>query len=113
MRRKGKFLCNLDQSLLVLFFIGIVYSLFPSINNTLSFLCLLNALGAIGCLCVFRKILLFKLESEKVVPLLLLVGSCWGFMRYATDVETYIIPLFFSLAASCCWLYLSILTNSN
>lgn len=145
MRRKGKFLCNLDQSLLVLFFIGIVYSLFPSINNTndaymyaadiregidlfyphhllynvlgyvcsqlfhihdtLSFLCLLNALGAIGCLCVFRKILLFKLESEKVVPLLLLVGSCWGFMRYATDVETYIIPLFFSLAASCCWLY--------
>lgn len=34
MRRKGKFLCNLDQSLLVLFFIGIVYSLFPSINNT-------------------------------------------------------------------------------
>ena len=34
MRRKGKFLCNLDQSLLVLFFIGIVYSLFPSCIDT-------------------------------------------------------------------------------
>ena len=102
MRKMGKFLWNVDRSLLVLFFIGIVYGLFPSVNNTndaymyaadiregvdlfyphhllynvlgyvccqlfhihetLPFLCLLNAFGAIGCLFIFRRILLFKLD---------------------------------------------------
>ncbi|MCD8263818.1 MAG: hypothetical protein LUD02_06360 [Tannerellaceae bacterium] len=41
-----------------------------------------------------------RLELHYRIPLLILLGSCFGFIRYATEGETYILPLFFSLWAS-------------
>ena len=137
--------CKIDWSILIIIFIGIVYVMFPSINNTndsymyasdvregidlfyphhllynafnylwtqlfninvtLKFLCFSNSIFAVGCLLCFRKILLKQLSQLDISYYILLVSSCWGFMRYATDSETYIIPLFFSLLASCYSLY--------
>ena len=71
-----------------------------SIHDTLSALCFINALFAMGCLFLLRGILLLALDRRTVDWILVGIGSCWGVMRYATEGETYILPLFFSLAAS-------------
>lgn len=75
------------------------------IQNVLNLVCIINALFAIGCLYCLRSILLYKLNKNSVGYILLLVGASFGFMRFATDGETYIIPLFFSLLASYYLLY--------
>lgn len=69
-------------------------------QDTLSMLCFVNAFFAIGCLFLLRHLLFPILERRSTAWVLIAVGCSWGFMRYATEGETYIIPLFFSLLAS-------------
>ncbi|NDW08885.1 hypothetical protein [Dysgonomonas sp. 520] len=87
---------------------GYVFALF-GISNILSAMIAVNAVFATGCLIVMRPILL-TLTNDKMrcALLLILLGSCFGFMRFATENETYIIPLFFSL-----WASLNYLRNRN
>lgn len=61
----------------------------------------LNAIFGAATLLVLSK-LLNKVENNRKLNLLLLffAGSCWGFMRYTTENETYILPIFFSLLSS-------------
>ena len=61
----------------------------------------LNAIFGASILLVLSK-LLNKARSDRKLNLLLLffAGSCWGFMRYSTENETYILPIFFSLLGS-------------
>ena len=75
------------------------------IQNVLNLVCIINALFAVGCLYCLRSILLYRLNKNSVGYILLLVGASYGFMRFSTDGETYIIPLFFSLLASYSLLY--------
>lgn len=80
--------------------LGYVFVRLFHISNTLWALCFINGIFAIGCLFLVRSILKPMLGKFKLGCILALLGCCWGFMRYATEGETYIIPLFFSLMAS-------------
>ena len=76
-----------------------IASLFQ-ISNTLLLLSYINALFSIGCLFLINSILFSRVNAATRAWTLVLLGACFGFMRYATEGETYIIPLFFSLWAS-------------
>ncbi len=62
---------------------------------------LMNAFAATACLFLLHSCLL-KLKTEKIVALWLTLfcGVSFGFMRYASDAETYILPLAFSLLST-------------
>jgi len=79
---------------------GFVLSKLFSINKTLQFMCLINALFAGGCLWIMRRLLLSLTDNRTCALMLILLGSCYGFVRFATDVEAYIISLFFALWGS-------------
>jgi hypothetical protein len=65
----------------------------------------LNSIFAGASLLVLWRILTRLQQNAKVLAgLLLLAGSSLGTMRYATENETYIIPLFFSLLGTFFWL---------
>ncbi len=69
--------------------------------DALGLLKLLNAAFSTAILFILFKLLkLINGNSKVIFPLVALVGSCWGIMRYATENETYIVPLFFSLLGS-------------
>ena len=70
------------------------------ISNTLLLLSYINALFSIGCLLLINSMLFSRVSTTTRAWTLILLGACFGFMRYATEGETYIIPLFFSLWAS-------------
>jgi hypothetical protein len=73
-----------------------------SISDTLSFISFMNGIFAIGCLFFMNAILSKYTSNATRFFTILFLGSCFGFMRYATTGETYIVPLFFSLWASWC-----------
>lgn len=59
-----------------------------------------NALVAGGCLLVLRRIIKRINSEEKfIASSILFCGACFGFIRFATDNECYMVPLFFSLLA--------------
>ncbi|MDR2556211.1 MAG: hypothetical protein LBC49_00685 [Bacteroidales bacterium] len=106
-----------------LFFSPFNYSLawLFNISNTLALTAFVNAVFAGGVLIVMRFILRRLLMGDSnsdgnaggnnnstrsnTAWWLLFVGSCFGFMRYSTLGEVYIIPIFFSLLASALALY--------
>ncbi|WP_321519878.1 hypothetical protein [uncultured Bacteroides sp.] len=71
-----------------------------NIKSTLSFMCVVNSIFAIACLFLMRSMLSKFMDDCKCAVILMFLGSCFGFIRFATDNEAYIIPLFFSLWAS-------------
>jgi len=80
--------------------LGFAFSKILHTNETLAVNCVINALFAIGCLWWVRKISLYFVDDKSSAFILFFLGSCFGFLRFATDGETYIIPIFFSLWAS-------------
>ncbi len=59
-----------------------------------------NALLAGGCLLVLRRIIKRINHKEAFISSsILFCGSCFGFLRFATDNECYIAPLFLTLLA--------------
>ena len=66
--------------------------------DVLAVMKVVNALFAVGCLCVLFQILVYLKKTDKeVLALTALAASCFGLMRFATENENYIIPIFFSL----------------
>jgi hypothetical protein len=66
--------------------------------SAIKLLQLTNVLLACGCLLVIRR--MFKRihkEEPLICSAILFCGSCFGFLRFATDNECYIVPLFFTL----------------
>ncbi|MGI4738791.1 MAG: hypothetical protein ACRYG7_26775 [Janthinobacterium lividum] len=64
----------------------------------------LNALAAGGCLLALAPLLHRAGAPGATVPAwVLLVGSCFGMLRFATENETYIQPLLLALLASLAW----------
>jgi len=60
-----------------------------------------NATFAFLSLIIIQKILYtFKISEKQVVLITCLTGFSFSILRYATENETYIIPLFFALLAS-------------
>ena len=73
---------------------------YPNIE-AIATLNIMNSIAALACLFVLKACLI-KLNTEKQTAfwLTLLCGVSFGFMRFATDAETYILPLLFSLITS-------------
>lgn len=58
----------------------------------------MNALLGVGCLLLLGRIVLAVAECESAASsAVLLCGSCFGFMRFATDNEVYLLWVFFAL----------------
>ena len=69
--------------------------------DALRFMQALNAVGAICCLFVLRKIVLIQTgDLNKANWLSIFVGCSFGVMRFAVEAEVYIFPIFFSLLSS-------------
>ncbi|UOQ66860.1 hypothetical protein [Hymenobacter volaticus] len=85
----------------------------PAQLDVLATLKILNALAFGGCLLVLRDLL--RRVGGVTAPVagwLLVVGSSFGMLRFATENETYILPLLFSLLASRSW-WRAVLENKN
>ncbi|WP_223648567.1 hypothetical protein [Hymenobacter psoromatis] len=64
----------------------------------------LNALAYGGCLLALGRLLPWAGVARAAVPAwLLLVGSCFGMLRFATENEAYMQPLLLALLASLAW----------
>jgi hypothetical protein len=62
---------------------------------------LMNAMAATGSIVILYFILVQKkISTAAIIPALLCCAFCFGQWRYATENETYILPVFFSLLAS-------------
>ncbi len=82
------------------------------ISNTLGALKAMNAMFAALSLTALGKILIkLGYSDSKTSVWVLFAGSSWGVLRFATENETYIIPIFFSLLAS--YFYLLHLKQKN
>lgn len=69
--------------------------------DTLKLLITLNALFAAATLYVYGKtIRLLGVGGKRLIMWITFIGSSWTIMRFATENETYIIPLFFSMLGS-------------
>jgi hypothetical protein len=76
----------------------------PAGGPALIWLQMLNALAAGASLLVLARLLWRAGTPGAAVPAwLLLVGSCFGMLRFATENETYIQPLLVALLASLAW----------
>ena len=74
--------------------------IFCSDVDAMALMNVVTALFAIATLLVSWRILIRLTEESTAKALVLLLGACFGFMRYSVQCETYIIPIFFSVAAS-------------
>jgi len=86
--------------------LGIILTWVPSKAgiDILSAMKILNALFAFLILIVIQQILFkFNISEKQVVLISFLAGFSFSILRYATENETYIIPLFFALLASLNW----------
>lgn len=81
-------------------FMLMLHKLFGFGCDVLAFTSAINAIFAGFSLWVFNEILLIKSKYQKTFFQILFVGSCYGFCRYATENETYVLPLFFSLSGT-------------
>jgi len=76
----------------------------PAGTLALTWLQMLNALAAGASLLVLGRLLWRAGAPRPAIPAwLLLVGSCFGMLRFATENETYIQPLLLALLASLAW----------
>ncbi|MEM8898109.1 MAG: hypothetical protein AAGC85_08390 [Bacteroidota bacterium] len=86
--------------------------LLPFSISILAWLKVVNAIAAYFSLRILTGILRITLPLEKdVFSWCLLVGSSFAVMRFATEGETYMIPILFSLAASYAYLKYTIQQN--
>ena len=81
----------------------LLYNLFG--GDVLSLMKALNAILAGASVLVLGEILKKRnLPTSQVINFMLLAGGSFGLMRFATDNETYLMPILFSLLAS--WSFL-------
>lgn len=83
--------------------LGLVFSWLPSKAGfeVISSMKVMNAFFAFLTLIVIQQILYsFKLTDKQIVIITCLAGLSFSVLRYATENETYIVPLFFALLAS-------------
>lgn len=65
-----------------------------------------NGIFVIFSLWVLRRLLLLcKINRKTTIIWILFTGSTFSLLRYGTENETYIIPIFFSLLSSLCFKY--------
>jgi hypothetical protein len=83
--------------------LGIIFTWLPSKAGfeTLASLKVMNALFALLSLITIQQILYtFKINEKHIALIICLAGFSFSVLRFATEDETYIVPLFFALKAS-------------
>jgi len=83
--------------------LGLIFCRVASLAGieVISSLKVMNALFAFLALIALRRILsLYKLNDRQLALIIGLAGISFSVMRFATENETYIVPLFFALIAS-------------
>jgi len=81
-------------------------------QDALAMMKALNAITAGFCLFILYKILV-EIKALKPLYYLIFIASCFGFMRFATENETYILPILFDLGGTFFFIkYLKYLKNS-
>jgi hypothetical protein len=83
--------------------LGLIFCLIPSKLgiDVLSCMKVMNAIFAFLTLIVLQKILSsYKIPDKSIIVINCLAGLSFAVLRYATENETYIVPLFFALLAS-------------
>lgn len=84
--------------LLYSFFGYIVLSVFPSTWSSLAILQVVNAMFSVFTLLLIRRIVKRQNPNEKYIAYsIVFCASTFSFLRFATDNECYIIPLFFTM----------------
>jgi hypothetical protein len=86
-------------------FLGFIgYNIFVLLgfsSDVLAFLKVFNALSASISLMLLGYILMLLFNNKaKTLSWIFFAGSTWGVMRFATENETYLFPIMFSLAGS-------------
>lgn len=80
------------------------YNLLTLFDPTCQAINALNAMNAIaGTACLFVLFAILKRMGTEITAafiLTLMAGACFGFIRFTTDAETYILPLLLSLAST-------------
>ncbi|MEA4935718.1 MAG: hypothetical protein VB102_03645 [Paludibacter sp.] len=77
-----------------------IKTIFPLLD-ALRFMQFTNALFAVLCLIVLRRLILKQTnDNAKANVWTFFVGASFGVMRFAVEAETYIMPIFFSLISS-------------
>ena len=64
----------------------------------------INGIAAVFCLFFLYKILKLN-KSENTIQYIVFAGSCFGFARFATEGEAYILPIMFSLISTFYFLF--------
>lgn len=86
--------------------LGYIFTWLPSWFgiDILASMKVLNALSAFLVLIVIQQILFkFNISEKQVILVSCMTGFSFSILRYATENETYIVPLFFALLASLNW----------
>ena len=86
--------------------LGIIFTWLPSRAgiDILSSMKVLNALFAFLVLIVIQQILFkYNISEKQIVLICCLTGFSFSIIRYSTENETYVVPLFFALLASLNW----------
>ena len=94
--------------------LGLVFCWLPAKAGfeIISCMKVMNALFAFMTLFVIQQILYsFKIAGKQVIIITGLAGFSFSILRYATENETYIVPLFFALLAS--FNYIKFITTGN
>lgn len=97
---EGLFLSHhLFYNALGFLWVGLVHLFIKA--DTLKLLILLNAIFSVATLYILAKTLrLLSVEGMRLVVWIAFAGGSWAMLRYATENETYIIPLLFSMLGS-------------
>lgn len=74
----------------------LLYDFISLFISSLEIYKIINAIIA-GLILFTAKKILVKTNNPNPIAWLLFIGSAYGFMRFATENETYIIPIYFSL----------------
>lgn len=73
-------------------------SILGDVSDVLAFMKIVNAVFAVFGLWVFNATLKrLSVNDHKTIPYTIIAGACFAWMRFATENETYILPVIFSL----------------
>ncbi|MEW5845478.1 MAG: hypothetical protein AB1777_04335 [Bacteroidota bacterium] len=91
---------HLLYSITGFYWVQLIHTLLPN-AETIYLLKLLNALCAsITAFIFFRLLRLIGVDALQTTAFTIVAGLSWGFLRFAIDNETYIIPIMLSVGAS-------------
>lgn len=90
-----------------------IMQIFPALES-FRFMQAVNGVAGLCCLFVlYRIVIQLTGDSRKAAVWTFFTASCFGVIRFCVEIEAYIIPIFFSLISSLCYLKFLLTTRSR